>query len=145
MVWKNGYVKNKKGRSIAEQLLILRNIIEQCTEWNSTLFDNYVDSEQQFDSIHRESLWSIQMLRIVKLLYETIQCAALEDGEDTDQFRVRTVVKHDCTMSEFFFFASYIHVFHNERELQEIRWNSLQNLKIYTSQTTLSYFPQYSI
>lgn len=67
MVWKNSYVKNKKGRSIAEQLLTLRNIIEQCTEWNSTLFDNYVDSEQEFDSIPRESLWSIQMVRIVKL------------------------------------------------------------------------------
>lgn len=84
MVWKNSYVKNKNARSIAEQLLTFRNIIEQCTEWNSTLFDNYVDSEQEFDSIHRESLWSIQMVRIVKLLYETIQCAALEDGEETD-------------------------------------------------------------
>lgn len=84
MVWKNSYVKNKKGRSIAEQLLTLRNIIEQCTAWNSTLYDNYVDSEQEFDSIPRESLWSIQMVSIVKLLYETIQCAALEDGEETD-------------------------------------------------------------
>lgn len=80
-MWKNSYVKNKKGRSTIEQLLTLRNKIEQCTAWNSTLFDNYVDFEKEFDSIHRESLWSIQMVRIVKLLYETIQCAALEDGE----------------------------------------------------------------
>mgnify|MGYP005952242097 CR=1 FL=1 len=111
MVWKNSYVKNKKGRSIAEKLLILRNIIEQCTEWNSTLFVNYVDFEKAFDSIHRESLWSImkfygipdKLVRIVKLLYETFQCGVLEDGEETDWYRVTTGVKQGCPMSEFLF------------------------------------------
>ena len=46
----------RRGRSTTEQLFILRNIIEQCTEWNATLFINFVDFEKAFDSIHRESL-----------------------------------------------------------------------------------------
>ena len=34
----------KKGRSTTEKkLFTLRNIIEQCTEWNAALFVNYVD------------------------------------------------------------------------------------------------------
>jgi sorting nexin-29 len=49
----------RKGRSTTEQLFTLRNIIEPCTEWNATLYVNYVDFKKAFNSIHKESLWSI--------------------------------------------------------------------------------------
>lgn len=89
----------------------LRNIIQQSTKWNSTLFVNYVDFEKALNSIHRKNIWSImkfygipdKLVRIMKLLYETMQCAVRKDGEETDWFRVTTGVKQDCTMSGFLF------------------------------------------
>ncbi|XP_062575217.1 uncharacterized protein LOC134237141 [Saccostrea cucullata] len=99
-------------RSITKlRVFTLRNIKEQCTEWNSTLFVIYVDFEKAFDSIHSESLESIMkfygipdnVVRMVKLLYESFQCAVLDDGEETDWFRETTGGKQGSTMSGFLF------------------------------------------
>lgn len=46
----------RKGRGCAEQIFTLRNIIEQCTEWQRKLYINFVDFEKAFDSIHRDIL-----------------------------------------------------------------------------------------
>ena len=40
-----------------EHIFILRNIIEQVVEWQSTLYITSVDFKKAFDSVHRESLW----------------------------------------------------------------------------------------
>ena len=44
-----------KGKGCIDQIFSLRNIIEQCTEWQRKLFINFVDFEKAFDS----SLWKI--------------------------------------------------------------------------------------
>jgi len=44
------------GRSCSEQILTLRNIIEQCHKWQKPLHINYIDLKKAFDSIHRDSL-----------------------------------------------------------------------------------------
>ena len=41
----------RSGRGTVEQIFILRNIIEQVVEWQSTLYITFMDS------VHRESLW----------------------------------------------------------------------------------------
>ena len=46
----------RKGRSTTEQIFILRNIIEQVAEWNTSLYLCFVDYEKAFDSIHRDAL-----------------------------------------------------------------------------------------
>jgi hypothetical protein len=75
-------------------------------------------SEKAYDSIHRESLWSImkyygipdKLIRMVKLLYETFNCAVLEDGEESDWFRVTKGVQQGCTISGFLFlFGKRLH------------------------------------
>ena len=129
----------RKGRSTTEQLFTLRNIIEQCTEWNAALFVNYVDFEKAFDSIHRESLWSImayygipdKLIRMVKLLYEAFECAVMEDGEESEWFRVTTGVKQGCTMSGFLFLLVIDFVMKRsvEREPTGIRWNFTTKLE----------------
>ena len=48
-----------KARGCTDQIVTLRSIIEQCTEWQRQLYINYEDFEKAFDSIHRESLWRI--------------------------------------------------------------------------------------
>ena len=43
----------RRGRGTTEQLFTLRNIIEQCVEWNAPLYINFADFEKAFDSVHR--------------------------------------------------------------------------------------------
>ena len=129
----------RKGRSTTEQLFTLRNIIEQCTEWNAALFVNYVDFEKAFDSIHRESLWYImkyygipdKLIKMVKLLYGAFECAVLEDGEESEWFLVTTGVKQGCTMSGFLFLLVIDFVMKRtlEREPTGIRWNFTTKLE----------------
>ena len=49
----------RKGRSTIEQIFVLRNIVEQAVEWNSSLYVYFVDYEKAFDSVHRKTLWKI--------------------------------------------------------------------------------------
>ena len=45
----------RTGRSCIDQIFMLRNIIEQCVEWNSPLFINLVDLKK---------LWIVSMERV---------------------------------------------------------------------------------
>ena len=49
----------RKGRGCMDQIFALRNIIEQCLEWNTALFINSVDFRKAFESIHRNTLWKV--------------------------------------------------------------------------------------
>ena len=68
----------RPGRGTTEQIFILRNIIEQSIEWQSSLYVNFIDFEKAFDSVHRDSLWLImrsygipsEIISMVKALYE---------------------------------------------------------------------------
>ena len=46
----------RKGRGCTNQIFTLRNIIEQCIEWQRKLYINCVDFEKSFRSIHSENL-----------------------------------------------------------------------------------------
>ena len=52
----------RSGRSCSEQILTLRNIIEQSIEFNSSLYINFIDFKKAFDSVHRESVWEIAQI-----------------------------------------------------------------------------------
>ena len=49
----------RRGRGTVNQIFILRNILEQANEWNATMYIHFVDFEKAFDSIYRNSLWTI--------------------------------------------------------------------------------------
>ena len=71
----------RNGRGTTEQVFVLRNILEQVNEWQSTLYLGFVDFEKAFDSVHRASLWIImkkygipeKLVRMVKLFYDGFQ------------------------------------------------------------------------
>lgn len=66
-----------------------------------------------------------KLVRIVKLLYETFQCAVFEDGEETDWSGVRTGVKQGCTNMSWFLFLlviDFIMTRITETEPTGIRW-----------------------
>ena len=50
----------RSGTGTTEQIFILRNIIEQSIEWQSSLYVNFIDFEKAFDSVHMNSLWLIR-------------------------------------------------------------------------------------
>ena len=101
----------RRGKGFMQQIFILRNIIDQCLEWNSPLFINYVDFRKAFDSIHRESLWRImkyygipsKIINLVKMSYKNFRCAVEHDGKLSKWFPVMSRVRQGCVMSGFLF------------------------------------------
>jgi len=73
----------RKGRGCAEHIFSLRNIIEQCHEWQRGLYINFIDFQKAFDSVHRESLWSnlraygipAHIVRVIKQFYTDFCCS----------------------------------------------------------------------
>jgi hypothetical protein len=49
----------RQGRGCTDQIFALRNIMEQCIEWNAPVVINFIDFKKAFDSVHRETLWKI--------------------------------------------------------------------------------------
>ena len=49
----------RRERGCIDHIFTLRNIIEQSTEWQRTLFVNFEDFVKAFDSVHRHSLWKL--------------------------------------------------------------------------------------
>ena len=57
-----------------------------------------MDFEKAFDAVHRESLWKImesygitrKIIHMVQMLYEDIECAVLDEGEESEWFKVKT-------------------------------------------------------
>ena len=101
----------RPGRGTADQIFILRNIIEQSIEWQSSLYVNFIDFEKAFDSVHRDSLWLImrsygipsKIINMVKALYDDFQCAVVDGQDTTEWFKIKTGVKQGCNMSDLLF------------------------------------------
>ncbi|VDO80586.1 unnamed protein product [Schistosoma margrebowiei] len=49
----------REDRSCTDQIATLRIIVEQSTEWNSSLYINFIDYEKAFDSVDRTTLWKL--------------------------------------------------------------------------------------
>lgn len=123
----------RTGRGTVDQIFILRNILEQTSEWNATLYAHFVDFEKAFDSIHRGSLWAImrqygiprKLIQIVRTLYEGFQCSVIVENEKTDWFPVKTGVKQGCCMSGFLFLLviDWVMLRTVEGKRTGIRWN----------------------
>ena len=88
----------RKGKGCIDQIFALRNIIEQCLEWNAPLHIVFIDFKKAFDSIHRNSLWKIllsyglpnKVISLIKLFYEKFECSFLLDNSTTEWFSVES-------------------------------------------------------
>ena len=49
----------RSGRGTVEEIFILRNILEEVDEWNTTMYFHFANFEKAFNSVHRDSLWRI--------------------------------------------------------------------------------------
>ncbi|VDO88575.1 unnamed protein product [Schistosoma margrebowiei] len=88
-------VKSKEGKvitNIEEQQnrpnRNLRIIVEQSTEWNSSLYINFIDYEKAFDSVDGTTLWKLlrhygmlqKMVNIIQNSYDGLHCKIIHEG-----------------------------------------------------------------
>ena len=124
----------RKQRGCVDQIFALRNIIEQCTEWQRQLYVNFVDFEKAFDSIHRDSLWSIlrhygipsKLVHLIKSFYDNFRYSV---GHSDTFFEVKTGVRQGCVMSAVLFNLAIDWVMRRpEDSTRGIRWSLLTTL-----------------
>src|SRR5579871_6002493 len=98
----------RKGRGTSEHMFTLRNILEQCSEWQRNIYINFIDFEKAFDSIHRDSLWKIlrhygipqKIVDIIALFYRDFSCN-IKHSDKT--FLMKSGVRQGCVMSSLLF------------------------------------------
>jgi hypothetical protein len=126
----------RKGKGCTDQIFALRNIIEQCTEWQRQLYINFVDFEKAFDSIHRDSPWRIlrmygipqQIVLLIKSFYANYTCRV---GNSDYSFRVKTGVRQGCVISSLLFNLAIDWVMRRTTEDQTrgVRWTLFSTLE----------------
>ena len=97
----------RKGRSCADQIFTLRQIVEQSNEWSSTVYANFNDFTKAFDSVNRPTLWRIlghygipdKLVSIIKMLYSDYSARVICGKYLTEDFAIRTGVKQGCVLS----------------------------------------------
>ena len=101
----------RKGRGCIDQIFALKNIVEQCIEWKTPLYINFIDFKKAFDSIHRETLWTIlrsygipdKIVTLIKCFYTDFECAVLLNNKTTEWFAVKSGVRQGCIISPILF------------------------------------------
>ena len=91
----------RRKRGCIDQIFALRNILEQCAEWNEQIHVNFVDFKKAFDSLHREAIWKIlgfygipkKITKIIKIFYLIHECSAALGGKISNWFSVETEVR----------------------------------------------------
>lgn len=126
----------RKGRGCIDQIFALRNIIEQCTEWQRQIYINFIDFEKAFDSIHREGLWNIlrlygipqHIVDLIKTFYANFKCRV---GSSSLVFQVKTGVRQGCVMSALLFniVIDWVMRRTTEDQTRGIRWTLFSALE----------------
>ena len=78
----------------------LRIIVKQSIEWNSSLHVNFVDYENAFDSLDKESLWELmkhyvmipeKFVTLIRNTYEGMTCKVAHAGKISAGLEVLTI------------------------------------------------------
>ena len=99
----------RKGRGCIDHIFVLRNLLEQCHEWQRKLLVNIVDLYKAFDSLHRCSLWEMlrnygipnKTVQLIKQLYANFSCTI--NSEADSSYLVKSGLRQGCAMSSVLF------------------------------------------
>ena len=128
----------RRGRSCIDQIFALRNIIEQCVEWNTPLHINFIDFRKAFDSLHRDTLWKIvraygvppKLVTLIGLFYRHFECSVIVSGEPSTWFTVESGVRQGCTISPILFLIAIDWVMRNTIDRPRgIQWTLFSQLE----------------
>ena len=130
-----GFTSN---RSCSGKIFTLRNITEQCIEFQQSILLNFVDFIKGFDSVHRESLWKIAALygilqkyiKITKNMYLNSSCCIKTKNGYSEVFNVETGAIQGCILSPFLFLLLIDFILKNARGNSKhgIQWYNQQHL-----------------
>ena len=90
---------------------MLRIILEQALEWNSSIYVNFIDYEKAFDSVDRDTLWQImryygirdKFISLIKATYQGMSCRVVHEDQLSKKFEVTTGVHQRFLLSTFLF------------------------------------------
>src|SRR6218665_1184231 len=90
-----------------DQLFVIRQLAEKYFEKNKTLYNNFIDFRQAFDSVWQQGLWQVlrnygipeELVELLKDMYSKSLSAVRVDGELTEWFRVTVGVRRTVTLS----------------------------------------------
>jgi hypothetical protein len=89
----------------------LHILIEQSLEWNASLFLNFIDYRQAFDSVNRQVLWKLlpyyglphKIIQLIKILYDDFTVRITHNGQMSIPVLPTTGVRQGCTLSPTLF------------------------------------------
>src|ERR1700733_4837505 len=101
----------RKGRGTMDQIFTLRQMSEKYIEHNRTLYNNFIDFKQAFDSVWQEGLWKTmrhcgipeELVLLIEDLYDKSESAVRINGELTEWFKIKVGVRQGCGMSSDLF------------------------------------------
>ena len=91
----------RQDRGCIDQIATLRIIVEQCMEFDSSVYIHFVDYEKAFDSLDRDTLWTLlrhygipeKIISLIRNTYDGMTCKVTHAGRLTDSFQVKTGVR----------------------------------------------------
>ena len=99
----------RKERGTMEQTIcrLIRQLSEIYTETNRTLYNNFIDFKQAFDSVSQKGLWKTmrhcgvpeELVVLIEDIYSKSRSAVRVAGELTDWFQIKVGVRQGCGMS----------------------------------------------
>ena len=127
----------RPGRSCLDQAAVLRIIIEQVAEWNSTVYFNFIDFLKAFDSLSREAIWKLlahygvpeKIISMIKCIYRDFKCKVIHKGKLSSEFSVETGVRQGCLLSPLIFILSIDWIMkHAETRNSGLQWTLTSQL-----------------
>ena len=101
----------RPGRSCAQQVHILRRIMEAFQSQQLPLTITFIDFKKAFDSINREVMFSVlrhygipdKLVKTIGALYNNSKSAVMVDGNISEPFQVTTGVLQGDVLAPFLF------------------------------------------
>ena len=111
----------RKGRSCLDQIHILRQLIEEATDKQLSIYITFIDFKKAFDSIDRKTMFAIlrhygvpsKMVNAIQAIYNNSRSVVLVDGHTSKEFDATTGVLQEDTLAPFLFITVIDYVMKN--------------------------------
>ena len=101
----------RPGRGCIDQIFVLRRVLEHRSQYQQPTLACFVDFRAAFDSVDRQSLWSImlsdglppKLVNLIKAYYSSTRAKVRAYGEESSCFGLTTGVRQGCPLSPVLF------------------------------------------